>query len=576
MTLVKIYRLRWLIVAVGIILMIPNQAQADKILDGETIDNEISLANYLTFYVDPSKKLSIYDVITPNISAQFRPLPAKATLGFMDKAVWLKTTIKNSSNSRQRYYIRHAHSTTDYIDFYSSNGDIWERLTSGDRLDFERRSYSFVQPIFPLDIDANSSKIVVIRVLNKGQTVVDFGINNETSLLQKLSELKAFSGFFIGGVFSLFIYNLFRLWNTPNIAIGYYIFYLVSVALYVGTETGMSFKFLWPNSSAIANSISLISLFFIWISWLQFSRKILSLDLVTPKIDRVTGYLIWLFLLLILTIPIVDHFILSIIAWSGSLLYLPCLFILGSIALLSENKSAKYYLGGMTAIIVGILVIILRNQGLIDDNVITITIPAIAILAGLSLFSVTLSINIQEDNRHRYIDPITYLFNNVYFFERLENEFEIAFHQQHTLCLLLINIDELSGMEQSKSGFGNNRLIKNIAYRTEKMIRKNHIAARFNQDELAVILPNTPSESAKIIAERIRITIEDDTSTTVSIGIACYNTNDRSEVISDHNELLESADQAMYRAIKDGGNIIRTYSDDDEESYQGRRSTDPY
>ena len=567
MTLVKITMLRLLITTAVIMLTITNQAHADKVFDGETIDDEMSLANYLTLYIDHSKKLNIYDVIAPDISAQFRPSPAKANLGFLDTAIWLKATIKNSGDSRRRYYIRHAHSTTDYVDFYSFNGDTWERLTSGDRIDFERRPYSFVQPIFPLDIDANSSKTVVIRILNKGQTIIDFGINNEASLLQKLSELKTLSGFFIGGVFALLIYNLCRLWNTPSAATGYYLCYLISVALYVGTEAGMSFKLLLPNSVAIANNISLASLFFIWISWLQFSRKMLLLSLVAPKADRITGYLLWIFLLQILTIPIVDHAILSIIAWGGSLSCLPYLFILGSIALLSQDKSAKYYLGGMTAIIVGILVIILRDQGLIDNTAITITIPTIFILIGLTLFSITLSISIQEDNRYKYIDPITYLFNSVYFFERLETEFEIAFHQQHTLSILLINIDELTGPAQSKSGFGNNRLIKNVAYQTEQILRKIHIAARFNQDELAVILPNTPVESAKIIAERIRIAIEDNTTTAVSIGIACYNAKDRSNIISDHNQLLESADQAMYRAIKNGGNSIQMYSSEGEESY---------
>jgi diguanylate cyclase (GGDEF)-like protein len=329
----------------------------------------------------------------------------------------------------------------------------------------------------------------------------------------------------------------------------------------------MSFKLLWPNSLANANNISLASLFFIWISWLQFSRKMLLLSSVAPKADRITGYLMWIILLQILTISIVDHAILSIIAWGGSLLCLPYLFILGSIALFSQNKSAKYYLGGTTTILVGIIVTILRDQGLIDNNAITVTIPTIFILVGLTLFSVTLSISTQEDNHYRYIDPITYLFNSVYFFERLETEFEIAFHQQHTLSILLINIDELTGPVQSKSGFGNNRLIKNIAYQTDQVLRKIHIAARFNQDELAVILPNTPVESAKIIAERIRISIDGNTTSTASIGIACYNSKDRSNIISDHNQLLESADQAMYRAIKNGGNTIQMYSSEGEESY---------
>jgi diguanylate cyclase (GGDEF)-like protein len=256
---------------------------------------------------------------------------------------------------------------------------------------------------------------------------------------------------------------------------------------------------------------------------------------------------------------------LSFIAWSSSLVCLAYLFVLATIAVLLQHKAASYYLGGITAIIAGVLVVILRNQGFIDDNTITITIPAVAALFGLTLFSVSVSINIQEDNRHKYIDPITDLFNSVYFFERLENEFDIAFHQQHSLCLLLINIDKLTESDQSTSSFINNRLVKNVAYQTEKNLRKNHIAARFNRDEFVVILPDTPKQSAKIIAERIRITIEENTSTTVSIGIGCYNSNDKTNCISDHKELLESTDKAMYRAKKYGGNIIQMYSDQDPE-----------
>ena len=107
MTLVKITMLRLLITTAVIILTIANLAHADNVLDGETIDDEVSLANYLTLYIDHTNKLSLYEVIAPDISAQFRPSPAKANLGFVDTAIWLKATIRNSSDSRQRYYIRH-------------------------------------------------------------------------------------------------------------------------------------------------------------------------------------------------------------------------------------------------------------------------------------------------------------------------------------------------------------------------------------------------------------------------------------------------------------------------------------
>jgi diguanylate cyclase (GGDEF)-like protein len=558
-----------------IILAMVSQAHANNALDGETIVGEISLLNYFTMYVDKTNKLNIHDVISPNISSEFRPAPAQPSIGFTESAIWLKATVKNSSDSQRRYFIRHDDSTADYIDFYSSSDTNWDRLTSGDRIAFKQRPLDFIQPIFPLDIAAHSSKTVFIRVVTEGQTVIDFGINNEPSLLEKISEIKTFSGLFFGGIFTLLIYNLFRLLGTPNSVTGYYLCYLVSTGLCTLATSGLSFKYIFPNNPDTANNILVLGIFLTQIFWIQFSRRILSLNFIAPATDNTARYLIWAIVLLVLTTPLLDSGTLLLISWLASLLCMLYLLALGGIALSSGEKSAKFYVAAMGVIIIGLLISALRSDGIIDNTVLTRAAFPIALLIGLILFSLTLSINVQQDNRYKYIDPITQLFNRVYFFERMETEFEIAFHQQHSLCLLLINIDQLNDPAQSSSGFGNNRLMKNVAYQVEQILRKIHVAARFNQNELAVILPNTPAESAKIIAERIRIAIEDNTTTTLSIGIACYNSNDRSNRITDHNQLLESADQAMYRALKNGRNRIQMYVSGGEESYEDRRTTDP-
>jgi diguanylate cyclase (GGDEF)-like protein len=566
---------RLLATTVLIILAMMSQAHANNTLDGETIIGEISLLNYFSMYEDKTKQLNVHDVINPQISSEFRPAPAKPSLGFTESAIWLRATIKNSSNSQRRYLIRHDDSTADYIDFYSSSDAGWDRMTGGDRVAFKQRPLDFIQPIFPLDIAAHSSKAVLIRVATKGQTIIYFGINNEPSLLKKISEIKTFSGLFFGGIFTLLIYNLFRFLGTPSSATGYYLCYLVSTGLCTVVTSGLSFKYIWPNNPDMANNILLLAIFLTQICWIQFSRRILSLNIIAPAADNVARYLIWGFVLLILTIPILDYGLLSLISWLALLLCLLYLIALGGIALSSGEKPAKFYIAAMSVIVIGFLISSLRNEGIVDNTVFMRAALPMALLIGLTLFSLTLSINAQQDNRFKYIDPITQLFNRVYFFERMETEFEIAFHQQHSLCLLLINLDQLSDPVQSSSGFGNNRLMKNVAYQTEQILRKIHVAARFNQDELAVILPNTPAESAKIIAERIRIAVEDSTTTTLSIGIACYNNIDRSNRISDHNQLLESADQAMYRAITNGGNRIQMYVSEGAESYQGRCITDP-
>jgi diguanylate cyclase (GGDEF)-like protein len=84
------------------------------------------------------------------------------------------------------------------------------------------------------------------------------------------------------------------------------------------------------------------------------------------------------------------------------------------------------------------------------------------------------------------------------------------------------------------------------------------LAARYGGEEFAVILPNTDTRSASVVAERIRVSMleraQNVDNPTVSIGVASV----RPRPDRDAAVLVKAADTALYRAKANGRNRFET------------------
>ena len=94
-----------------------------------------------------------------------------------------------------------------------------------------------------------------------------------------------------------------------------------------------------------------------------------------------------------------------------------------------------------------------------------------------------------------------------------------------------------------------------------KLVRHSDIVARYGGEEFAVIMPETGSRGARVIAQRLRRGIgqeqidykDQSISVTISIGLA---TSDGNNTSTGRKELIELSDRALYRAKQNGRNRI--------------------
>jgi diguanylate cyclase (GGDEF)-like protein/PAS domain S-box-containing protein len=158
-------------------------------------------------------------------------------------------------------------------------------------------------------------------------------------------------------------------------------------------------------------------------------------------------------------------------------------------------------------------------------------------------------------------DPLTELPNRALLFGRLQTSLGLARREGSHLSLLFIDIDGFKHVNDSYGHLVGDKLLKNIAQRLRDCVRKSDTVGRFGGDEFVVVLNGIDSVgSVLFIAENIRLELEKtyqfdslNLQLSPSIGVARYPDNG-----ADEQQLIQYADQAMYRAKNAGGNRIDT------------------
>ena len=153
-------------------------------------------------------------------------------------------------------------------------------------------------------------------------------------------------------------------------------------------------------------------------------------------------------------------------------------------------------------------------------------------------------------------DDLTGLFNQRYFYERLAVEIERARRQNHPLSLLLFDVDHFKDYNDSHGHLAGDNVLKSIGDVVRESTREYvDIGCRYGGDEFTVILPETDSEHARNIAERIRASFEARRfdNCTLSVGLMTYYRETTPE------SFIRFADEMMYEAKRSGGNRVYVF-----------------
>jgi two-component system cell cycle response regulator len=157
-------------------------------------------------------------------------------------------------------------------------------------------------------------------------------------------------------------------------------------------------------------------------------------------------------------------------------------------------------------------------------------------------------------------DALTGLYNRRYLETHLAHLVEHSINRGKPLSVLTIDVDYFKAVNDTHGHDAGDRVLQELSVRIKSNIRNIDLACRTGGEEFVVVLPATEMAVAERIAERMRKSVsarrfsagtDGGLAITISAGVASLSgVNDKVE------DILKRADQALYRAKRDGRNRV--------------------
>lgn len=159
-------------------------------------------------------------------------------------------------------------------------------------------------------------------------------------------------------------------------------------------------------------------------------------------------------------------------------------------------------------------------------------------------------------------DPMTNCLNRRSFYEMGAKVIERAQLNQSMLTCIIFDIDFFKKINDTYGHGVGDRVIINVAKTAFSGLRNEDLLCRYGGEEFVILLPNANTETAVVLANRLRQDIE----TKAGIGVldnqmniavtSSFGVSEWGASTNDLSQLIELADQALYQAKNTGRNKV--------------------
>ncbi len=583
----------------------------------------LELSRFVEYLPVPAQPLGIDGVTQLETERWTQNRNDSVSLGYGKDAYWFRVAIENPTGADIDALLEIAYPVLDRVEvFINPESSDPTSLVVGDKQPFEERPIEHRNFIIPLTLDADQLTQVYLRVETTSSMQVPLILWEADSFFADEQARSIFQGLYYGIVLVMVLYNLFVFMAVGERSFLHYVGYITAMPLFLASLHGVAFQYLWPDSTwwndqAIIVFLNLAVLFggVFSIGFISVTRENHPyLNRWTVAFIMAAGLLATAGLILPYKYLILPTILVAFVGCSTML-------ILSIIRWYLKDPAARYYTLAWVFMLFGGIVLALSKFTFLPRNLLTENATQVGSALGVILLSIALADRLDREKKRVFeaqqklireerkarmaqekslrvqreanslleqrvqertqdlehlneqllelsaTDALTGLKNRGHFDRVFQSAVVRAFRYEEPLSLLVLDIDHFKKFNDTYGHLIGDDCLKMVSNCIRQFItRPQDLAARYGGEEFVVLLPDTPTNGAIQVAERIRGEIEktafrvsgDVLHLTVSVGV-CAVTPAKADATKD---IFRWADEALYEAKGQGRNRVVAWSAD--------------
>ncbi len=585
-----------------------------KNTDWNQVETNINLNSLYRFYTDPSDTLEAKDLLQIPLQEWQLPANEKLNFGFDPVTYWLKADFTAPESGD--FILEIPHSLLKSLElFVYVNGRLSQHFKTGVNQGFKSRPIAHRNFLFPIDLKQNQQVSILLKVKSDGLLRMSSRLWSQADFYKKDQIINLVQGAYYGTIIVVLVYNVLALLILFNATQFWFVIYGTFFIAFQASMQGFGHQFFWPESIQYQNLSICITLIVGCLISCLFAHAFLEIKPHNVKINSLFAILGISMLTLLFAYPFFPYTHIVRLQIFINLILCVVFIIIGIRHRQKGNIETDIFILAWLLLVVTLLLDGLEKIGVInnvadllylsgDIDILQLASVIIVILLSFALgdkisqerkknllaqqellrikseqtqlleFNVNKRTQELQDaitelakvneklNTQNNTDPLTGTFNRHFFIQYFETWVDEHNKNELPFSLILFDVDHFKKINDTNGHLFGDHCLKAIANRMKNNLRENHsdYLCRYGGEEFALLLPNTDSDTALEIAERLRQAIEDQpvecdnikSIVTVSAGVATTPINEYKE----GKWLFEMCDQALYRAKEAGRNKI--------------------